>query len=120
MTSWSESWLELQSPIFHSPKAIVLLVPSVTSEMETVPGPVIDTMLKIPRGFAEAHGAAECPDRSPRIVSGIPDLIQGRHAEATVQIADGEAGGRAEGGIGLRGAEGRRLYPCPGWSPCKC
>ena len=109
MTSWIESWPELQSPIFHSPKAIVLLVPSVTSEMETVPGTVIDTMLKIPGGFRKPTGCAGT-DRSPIIVSGIPDRIQGCHAEATVQIADREAGGRAEERLDTR-AETRRLDP---------
>ncbi len=52
IASWSESWFELKSPIFHSPKAIVLLVPSVMSLILTVPGSPTSTMAKSPGGLA--------------------------------------------------------------------
>ena len=61
IASWRESWPELKSPIFHSPKAIVLLVPSVMSAIERFPLSPFLAMKKIPGGFAEAHGVVHGP-----------------------------------------------------------
>src|SRR5438309_2824542 len=64
--SWIESLDVLKSPIFHSPNAMVLLVPSVISLMDRFPAMGGDDGLfpslgvaiaKIPLGFAEVQGA---------------------------------------------------------------
>src|SRR5262249_23006233 len=54
--SWRVSFVQLKSPIFHSLKAIVLLVPSVMSRMRKAPGVPMAQIRKIPVGLPTAQG----------------------------------------------------------------